>query len=321
MIGYRWTHPLTGMALLLLSMWATVASSSESTRSPVHVVLVEFRAGQVQFFRPIELPWTVPLPTGAVLALRYCSNGQARLLSPKIDGNRLQAIAYIPPYSRLCVEVAALSPPQSTTDPALDGFAPVDPKQNQEELDRITQLFGPMDTINPDAETGLPVWISYLMVLIGFAGLGLAIAYAILHQVKRLRELSGLVRQLQQAQHRTVGFILKELRVESLREGSGEDAKIKIYASDGYQEQSMATTKRRADILRELLQRHPDPVSRFGPNETELINPTELTRLRKDLAPLLGTLLALQLIKNSENHVSLNPTLYCPPEKSPRLDA
>jgi hypothetical protein len=170
--------------------------------------------------------------------------------------------------------------------------------------------------------------------------------------VQRLRELSEQVRQLQQelaqqiqrelvqqelaqqtqqelaqqiqrelAQQRTVGFVLKELRVESRPEWRGADAEIKVSASDGNQERATPTTHRRARILSQLLQRHPEPVPRLDSHGAELINPTELMRLRKDLAPLLGELLALQLVKNSGNQVSLNPTLYCPPAKSSPPDA
>ena len=104
-------------------------------------------------------------------------------------------------------------------------------------------------------------------------------------------------------------------------EGDRLRAKLTVSASDGHQEQATPTTPQRAHILRQLLQRHPEPVPRFSSNGAELINPTELMRLRKDLAPLLGDLLALQLVKNSDNQVSLNPTLYCPPAKSSPPDA
>jgi hypothetical protein len=146
------------------------------------------------------------------------------------------------------------------------------------------------------------------------AGLALAAAYALFHLVKRLRELSAQVRQLQQeqAQLRTIGFVLRDLRVETVPAEPGKSAEIRIVAGDGQEEQAVTTTPRRADILRELLQRHPEPVPRFTPNQTELINPTELTRLRKELAQPLGTLLALQLVQNNAGRVLLNPHLYCP---------
>lgn len=219
---------------------------------------------------------------------------------------------------------------------------------------QIERRVGPLGATGEPAAAGFPAWIGYLLVLLGVAGLALALGYAVVRVVQRLRELSERVRQLQQelaqqiqrelvqqelaqqtqrelaqqiqrelAQQRTVGFVLKELRVESLPEGRGADAKInnKVYASDGHQERATSTTPQRASILRQLLQRHPEPVPRLNSNEVELINPTELMRLRKDLAPLLGELLALQLVKNSGNQVSLNPTLYCPPAKSSPPDA
>ena len=291
---------------------------------------VDYVAQTVRLFERVELPLLHPPPADARLALRYCSGGQARLLAPEIDGSWLRAWVYIPPHSRLCAEVVALSATAVADTPEQDGLARVDRERDQQELDRIRALDG-----SPHAASGFPAWLSYLLVLVGLAGLGLAIAYALFHLVQRLRELSGRVQQLQQelaqsrtdglalsgqvqqlqqelAQQRTIGFFLKEFRVPPTPKG-GEEDEIIIYASDGYQEQSATTTHRRANILRDLLRQHPVPVSRFSPNNKELINPTELTRLRQDLAPPLGKLLALQLIQNKKDHVLLNPHLYCPP--------
>ena len=344
MIGFRRTSHATGVALLcLLAILAATARAGEPAGSAANVVYpVDYTAQKARLFEEIDLPLITPLPAGTLLARRYCAGGQARLLTPRIDGNRLRAVVYVPPLSHLCAEVVALSPAHLATAANPDGLEPIDLERDQAELERIIQRVGPLGAASGDAESGLPAWINYLMVLLGFAGLVLAVAYGILHQVKRLRELSGLVQRLQQeaaqhrrelselieqlqqeqAQQRTVGFVLKALRVESAPEEGGADAKIMIHVSDGHREQSEPTTKRRADILRELLQQHPDPLSRFSPNEDqELINGPELGRLRKDLAKPLGELLAFQLIKNSANHVSLNPTLYCPPATSPRADA
>ncbi len=326
MIGFRRTSRITGVALLcLLAILAATVRAGEPAGSAANVVYpVDYTAQKARLFEEVDLPLIAPPPADALLARRYCAGGQARLLTPRIDGDRLRAVVYVPPYSHLCAEVVALSPAHLATAANPDGLEPIDLEQDQAELDLIIQRVGPLGAASGDAESGLPAWINYLMVLLGFAGLVLAVAYGILHQVKRLRELSGLVQRLQQeqAQQRTVGFVLKALRVESAPEEGGADAKIMIHVSDGHREQSEPTTKRRADILRELLQQHPDPLSRFSPNEQqELINGPELGRLRKDLAKPLGELLAFQLIKNSAKHLSLNPTLYCPPAKSPRADA
>ncbi len=325
MIGFRRTSRITGVALLcLLAILAATVRAGEPAGSAANVVYpVDYTAQKARLFEEVDLPLIAPPPADALLARRYCAGGQARLLTPRIDGDRLRAVVYVPPYSHLCAEVVALSPPHLATAANPDGLEPIDLERDQAELDLIIQRVGPLGAASGDAESGLPAWINYLMVLLGFAGLVLAVAYGILHPVKRLRELSGLVQRLQQeqAQQRTVGFVLKALRVESAPEEGGADAKIMIHVSDGHREQSEPTTKRRADILRELLQQHPDPLSRFSPNEQqELINGPELGRLRKDLAKPLGELLAFQLIKNSAKHLSLNPTLYCPPAKSPRVD-
>lgn len=326
--------PIRRAAIALLALWAlpgVVGWAGEPVALTGNVVYrVEYDAKTARLFEPVELPLTAPPPEGARLALRYCSGGQARLLAPEIDGHHLRAWVYVPPYSKLCAEVVVLSPTTAATDPELDGLVRVDRERDQQELDRIRALDG-----SPPVKSEFPAWLSYLLVLVGLAGLGLAIAYALFHLVQRLRELSGRVQQLQQelaqsrtdglalsgqvqqlqqelTQQRTIGFFLKEFRVPPTPKG-GEEDEIIIYASDGYQEQSATTTHRRATILRDLLRQHPVPVSRFSPNNKELINPTELTRLRQDLAPLLGKLVALQLVQNKKYHVLLNPHLYCPP--------
>lgn len=326
------THRAASTLLaLLVAGLAALARAGEPVALTGNVVYrVEYDAKTARLFEPVELPLTASPPEGARLALRYCSGGQARLLAPEIDGHRLRAWVYVPPYSKLCAEVVALSPTAAATDPERDGLVRVDRERDQQELDRIRALDG-----SPPVKSEFPAWLSYLLVLVGFAGLGLAIAYALFHLVQRLRELSGRVQQLQQdlaqsrtdgfelsdrvqqlqqelAQQRAIGFFLKEFRVPPTPI-SGEEDEITIYASDGYQEQSATTTHRRANILRDLLRQHPVPVSRFSPNNKELISPTELTRLRQDLAPLLGKLLALQLVQNKKDHVLLNPHLYCPP--------
>lgn len=320
---------------LLLWVLAAGAGAGEPAEPAARVIYpVDYTAQKVQVFEEVEWPLIAPPPAGALLARRYCADGQARLLAPRIEGDRLRAVVYVPAYSRLCAEVVALSPAAAAPDAERDGLERVDPERDQAELKQIEHRVGPLGATGGDAEAGFPAWIGYLLVLLGFTGLALALGYAIVHSLQRLRELSERVRLLQQelaqqlqqelAQQRTVGFVLKELRVESLPEERGADAKIKeikVYASDGHQEQAIATTPHRAYILRELLRRHPDPVPRFDSQGAESINPTELTRLRKDLTPLLGALLAHQLVKNSDNQVSLNPTLYCPPAKSPPPDA
>lgn len=207
--------------------------------------------------------------------------------------------------------MVALSTTPAATGPEPEGLVAVDPEQDRAELARIAE--SDQASGGAGAEAGLPAWLSYLLVLVGLAGLALAAAYALFLLVKRLRELSAQVRQLQQeqAQLRTIGFVLRDLRVETIPAEPGKSAEIRIVAGDGQEEQSVTTTLRRADILRELLQRHPEPVPRFTPNQTELINPTELNRLRKELAQPLGTLLALQLVQNQAGRVLLNPHLYC----------
>ena len=320
---------------MLLWVLAAGAGAGEPATPAARVIYpVDYTAQKVRVFEEVEWPLIAPPPVGAPLARRYCAGGQARLLLPRIEGDRLRAVVYVPAYSRLCAEVVALSPDPAAPAAEQDGLERVDLEQDRAALAQIVRRVGPLGATGDPAEAGFPAWIGYLLVLLGVTGLALALGYAIVRAVQRLRELSERVRLLQQelaqqlqqelAQQRTVGFVLKELRVESLPEGRGADAKIKeikVYASDGHQERATPTTPQRASILRQLLQRHPEPVSRFSSNGAELINPTELMRLRKDLAPLLGELLALQLVKNSDNQVSLNPTLYCPPAKSSPPDA
>lgn len=326
-------HRAATVALpVLLWVLAAGAGAGEPAMPAARVIYpVDYTAQKVQVFEEVEWPLIAPPPAGAPLARRYCADGQARLLLPRIEGDRLRAVVYVPAYSRLCAEVVALSPDPTAPAAVGGGLERVDLEQDRAELERIINRIGPLGATGDPAEAGFPAWIGYLLVLLGLAGLALALGYAIMRAVQRLRELSERVRQLQQelaqqiqrelAQQRTVGFVLKELRIESLPEDRGADAKVKVSASDGHQERATTTTPQRASILRQLLQRHPESVPRLNSNEVELINPTELMRLRKDLAPLLGELLALQLVKNSGNQVSLNPTLYCPPAKSPPPDA
>ncbi len=319
------------VALWVLLLWVRAAAAGAGEPAARVIYPVDYTAHKVGVFDPVEWPLIAPPPAGAPLARRYCADGQARLLAPQIEGDRLRAVVYVPAYSRLCAEVVALSPDPAAPAAEQDGLERVDLEQDRAVLAQIINRVGPLGATGDPAAAGFPAWIGYLLVLLGVAGLALALGFAIVRVVQRLRELSERVRQLQQelaqqiqrelAQQRTVGFVLKELRVESLPEGRGADAKITVSASDGHQERATPTTHQRARILRQLLQRHPEPVPRFSSNEAELINPTELMRLRKDLAPLLGELLALQLVKNSGNQVSLNPTLYCPPAKSPPPDA
>ena len=314
-----------------VALWVLAAGAGAAEPAARVIYPVDYTAQKVRVFEQVEWPLIAPPPAGALIARRYCADGQARLLAPRIEGDRLRAVVYVPAYSRLCAEVVALSPDPTAPAAVGGGLERVDLEQDRAELERIINRIGPLGATGDPAEAGFPAWIGYLLVLLGGAGLALALGVAIVRAVQRLRELSERVRQLQQelaqqiqrelAQQRTVGFVLKELRVESLPEGRGADAKVKVSASDGHQERATTTTPQRATILRQLLQRHPEPVPRFSSNGAELINPTELTRLRKDLAPLLGELLALQLVKNSGNQVSLNPTLYCPPAKSSPPDA
>ena len=311
---------------VLLWVLAAGAGAGKPAAPAARVIYpVDYTAQKVRVFEEVEWPLIAPPPAGAPLARRYCADGQARLLLPRIEGDRLRAVVYVPAYSRLCAEVVALNPDPAAPAVEQDGLERVDLEQDRTELERIINRVGPLGATGDAAEAGFPAWIGYLLVLLGVAGLALALGYAVVRAVQRLRELSERVRQLQQelAQQRTVGFVLKELRVESRPEGRGADAKITVFASDGHQERATPTTPQRASILRQLLQRHPEPVPRFSANGAELINPTELMRLRKDLAPLLGELLALQLVKNSDKQkqVSLNPTLYCPPAKSSPPDA
>ena len=326
-------HRPAAVALpVLLWVLAAGAGAGESATPAARVIYpVDYTAHKVGVFEEVEWPLIAPPPAGAPLARRYCADGQARLLLPRIEGDRLRAVVYVPAYSRLCAEVVALSHDPAAPAVEQDGLERVDLEQDRAALEQIVRRVGPLGATSDPAEAGFPTWIGYLLVLLGVAGLALALGVAIIRSVQRLRELSERVRLLQQelaqqiqqelAQQRTVGFVLKELRVESLPEGHGANAKMTVSASDGHQERATPTTPQRAHILRQLLQRHPEPVPRFSSNGAELINPTELTRLRKDLAPLLGELLALQLVKNSDNQVSLNPTLYCPPAKSSPPDA
>lgn len=323
-------HRAAAAALPVL-LWVLAAGAGAGEPAARVIYPVDYTAQKVRVFEEVEWPLIAPPPVGTPLARRYCADGQARLLLPRIEGDRLRAVVYVPAYSRLCAEVVALSPDPAAPAVEQDGLGRVDLEQDRAALAQIVRRVGPLGATGEPAAAGFPAWIGYLLVLLGVAGLALALGTAIVRAVQRLRELSERVRQLQQqlaqqiqrelAQQRTVGFVLKELRVESLPEERGADAKIKVPASDGHQERATPTTPQRASILRQLLQRHPEPVPRFSSNGAELINPTELMRLRKDLAPLLGELLALQLVKNSDNQVSLNPTLYCPPAKSPPPDA
>ena len=324
-------HRAAAVALPVL-LWVLAAGAGAAEPAARVIYPVDYTAHKVRVFEEIERSLIAPPPASAPLARRYCAGGEARLLLPRIEGDRLRAVVYVPAYSRLCAEVVALSHESAAPAMEQDGLERVDLEQDRAALAQIINRVGPLGATGDPAEAGFPAWIGYLLVLLGVVGLALALGTAIMRAVQRLRELSERVRQLQQelaqqierelAQQRTVGFVLKELRVvESLPEGRGADAKITVSASDGHQERATSTTPQRASILRQLLQRHPEPVPRLNSNEVELINPTELTRLRKDLAPLLGELLALQLVKNSGNQVSLNPTLYCPPAKSSPPDA
>lgn len=313
-------HRAVALPVLL---WVLAAGAGATEPAARVIYPVDYTAQKVQVFENVEWPLIAPPPAGALIARRYCAVGQARLLAPRIESDRLRAVVYVPAYSRLCAEVVALSPDPAAPAVEQDGLERVDLEQDRAALAQIINRAGPLGATGDPAEAGFPAWIGYLLVLLGFTRLALALGTAIVRAVQRLRELSERVRQLQQelAQQRTVGFVLKELRVESLPEGHGANAKMTVSASDGHQERAITTPPQRASILRQLLQRHPEPVSRLDSHGAELINPTELTRLRKDLAPLLGELLALQLVKNSGNQVSLNPTLYCPPAKSLRPDA
>lgn len=325
--------PLHRAVALPVLLWVLAADAGAGEPAARVIYPVDYTAQKVRVFEEVEWPLIAPPPAGAPLARRYCADGQARLLLPRIEGDRLRAVVYVPAYSRLCAEVVALSHDPAAPAVEQDGLERVDLEQDRAALAQIINRVGPLGATSDPAEAGFPAWIGYLLVLLGGAGLTLALGVAIIRAVQRLRELSERVRQLQQelaqqlqrelAQQRTVGFVLKELRVESVLEGRDANAKITVFASDGHQERATSTTPQRASILRQLLQRHPEPVSRLNSNEVELINPTELMRLRKDLAPLLGELLALQLIKNSDKQkqVSLNPTLYCPPAKSSPPDA
>ena len=327
MIGLRRTRRAAGLALsglvLLAAPAALIPSHAAAEMAADVIYRVDVVAREVRYFDQLDEPLIAPPPVGAPLALRYCGHGQARLLSPRIEGHRLRAVLYVPRFSHLCAEVIALKATSSATDLEADGVERVDLARDQAALAHIMERVGPLGAPADGGEPGWPAWIGSALVLIGLFGLVLAAGYGLFHLLKRVRDLSRLVEQLQQqppppAPPGTVGFVLKTLRVESALTGSGEDARIRIFASDGHDEQSATTTKRRADILRELLRRHPDPVSRFSASgQSELINPTELTRLRKDLAPLLGALLALQLVQNNAGHAALNPTLYCPPPSPP----
>lgn len=331
-------HPLpthraasTLLALLVAGLAALARAGEPVALTGNMVYPVEYVAETARLFERVELPLLHPPPADARLALRYCSGGQARLLAPEIDGHRLRAWVYVPPHSKLCAEVVALSPTAAATDPERDGLVRVDRERDRQELDRIRALDG-----SPPVKSEFPAWLSYLLVLIGFAGLVLAIAYALFHLVQRLRELSGRVQELQQelaqsrtdgfelsgrvqqlqqdlAQQRTIGFVLRGLRVETAPGGKSK-REHRVVVTDGHAEQSGTLTERHATILNDILDHHPLPLSRLSSNpNSDEIHPTEVKRLREELAMPLGALLALQLIQNKKDHLLFNPHLYCPP--------
>jgi hypothetical protein len=130
-------------AVVLLALLAALtagARAGEPTGPAANVVYpVDYTAQKARLFEEVDLPLINPPPAGARLARRYCAGGQARLLVPRIEGHRLRAVVYVPPYSRLCAEVVALSATPAAAGPEPEGLVAVDPEQDRAELARIAE--------------------------------------------------------------------------------------------------------------------------------------------------------------------------------------
>lgn len=93
-----------------VALWVLAAGAGAAEPAARVIYPVDYTAQKVRVFEQVEWPLIAPPPAGALIARRYCADGQARLLAPRIEGDRLRAVVYVPAYSRLCAEVVALSP-------------------------------------------------------------------------------------------------------------------------------------------------------------------------------------------------------------------
>lgn len=84
--------------LALLVVPGAVGGAGEPAGPAANVVYpVDYTAQKARLFEEVDLPLVNPPPAGARLGRRYCAGGQARLLAPRIEGQRLRAVVYVPP--------------------------------------------------------------------------------------------------------------------------------------------------------------------------------------------------------------------------------
>jgi len=317
---------LYGWVLTLLLLAQT--PFAHATVDPAIVYPLDYRTGEVRFFDVVRFPLTdtARLPEDPQVRVRYCpASGQAKVLKPQLEGDHVSAIVFVPIMSRLCAELHVVD---SSTQ-SIDGVSPVDLEADQKLIDTLIARVGPMGTAQPSDEGYLPGQVGYLAVQIVLIAVILLVGALLFHLLRRHRELLRLVRDYRRLQRQRInpGFIIKhEIRVSprgdsskpriSLVDATGSEIEV---GTKTLRREVGTTTQRRADILRDLLLAHPEPIPRHlpprSPNKPgmELINAVEIGRIRDDLAPLIGKLMAKQLVRNIGNHLSLDPQLYQPP--------
>lgn len=80
-------HRAAAVALPVL-LWVLAAGAGAAEPAARVIYPVDYTAQKVQVFEAVEWPLIAPPPAGAPLARRYCADGQARLLLPRIEGDR-----------------------------------------------------------------------------------------------------------------------------------------------------------------------------------------------------------------------------------------
>ena len=109
-------HRAAAGALPVL-LWVLAAGAGAGEPAARVIYPVDYTAHKVRVFEAVEWPLIAPPPAGAPLARRYCADGQARLLAPRIEGDRLRAVVFVPAYSRLCAAPAAHGTGKSIAPP------------------------------------------------------------------------------------------------------------------------------------------------------------------------------------------------------------
>ena len=71
-------------------LWVLAAGAGAAEPAARVIYPVDYTAQKVRVFENVEWPLIAPPPAGALIARRYCAVGQARLLLPRIDGDRLR---------------------------------------------------------------------------------------------------------------------------------------------------------------------------------------------------------------------------------------